>query len=158
MDKSIAPKTQLTVMPENRTNARSAYYNSQKEIRITPRTPFSVHLHEMGHWIESSNPEVEKLCREFLYYRTKGEKPKLLKDITGIKQYGNDEYALKDKFPNPYCGKIYPTGSEILSMGIEMLAEDPYDFYNNDPEYFGLIVSILRGDFSKTKENSKSIR
>ena len=85
--------------------------------------------------------------------RTKGEKPQKLNVLSPNSGYQDDEYTLKDNFSNPYCGKIYPDGgSEILPMGIQMLAENPTSFYRNDPEYFGLIVSILRNEFPKKKK------
>ena len=34
---------------------------------------------------------------------------------------------------------------ELLSMGLHMLSENPLVFAKRDPEYFDLIVQILRG-------------
>ena len=153
VDSSLAPKTKLKFSVEKDKSKRSAYYGAKRGIKLTPGVPFETYLHEMGHWIEDCNPEVKNICKEFLSKRTKGEKPQKLNVLSPNSGYQDDEYTLKDNFSNPYCGKIYPDGgSEILSMGIQMLAENPTSFYRNDPEYFGLIVSILRNEFPKKKK------
>lgn len=41
-------------------------------------------------------------------------------------------------------GKIYPDGTEILTMGIERLHADPIEFYMNDPEYFKFVIQTLQ--------------
>ena len=45
-----------------------------------------------------------------------------------------------------YTGKEYNNASEILSMGLQLLYEDPVTFARYDLEYFKFIVGILRGD------------
>ena len=45
-----------------------------------------------------------------------------------------------------YTGKEYNNASEILSMGLQLLYEDPVTFARHDLEYFKFIVGILRGD------------
>ena len=45
-----------------------------------------------------------------------------------------------------YTGKEYKNASEILSMGLQLLYEDPVTFARYDREFFKFIVGILRGD------------
>ena len=46
-----------------------------------------------------------------------------------------------------YVGKPYAWDStEMLSMGIEKLYTDPVHFAEADPEYFGVVVGLLRGE------------
>ena len=103
-------------------------------------------IHEIGHIIEFSDPEIKKKANDFLEKRTKGDKPKKLRDVTGIKGYGDKEITKEDKFFDPYVGKIYRSGdTEIVSMGLQRLYEDPVGFAVADPEYFDLIIDIIRG-------------
>ena len=48
-----------------------------------------------------------------------------------------------------YVGKQYGDNSEILSMGIQALHEDPVKFFKNDPEYANFVVSVLQYKESK---------
>ena len=43
-------------------------------------------------------------------------------------------------------GREYKNASEIVSMGLQLLFEDPVSFARYDREYFKFIVGILRGD------------
>lgn len=45
-----------------------------------------------------------------------------------------------------YTGKVYQDGStEIISVGLERLMEDPVHFARSDPEYFKFVVGVLDG-------------
>ena len=47
-----------------------------------------------------------------------------------------------------YIGKDYGTRStEVLTMGTELLFNDPVAFAMKDPEFFKFIVGSLRGSF-----------
>lgn len=55
-----------------------------------------------------------------------------------------------------YMGKIYQNGStEIVSMGLELLYTAPAHFAKADPEYFGLMMSILQPDEKKEEKPKK---
>jgi len=63
----------------------------------------------------------------------------------------------KDNFINPYIGKEYPKGTEVLSIGLESLFEpgkgqlksigkdgkNKYVKINEDEEYLNLILGLL---------------
>ena len=131
--------------------ARSKYVSLQNTIKISSRDKLPIVAHEMAHWVESSSPHVHKRCAEFLEYRCAGEISEKLSVMTGSKFYGPREYARKDNFFNPYCGKDYigPKGqrvaTEILSMGIQQLLEKPATFIADDPEYAAFVLLLLRG-------------
>lgn len=114
--------------------------------------------HEIGHFVEDHNPDVERIEREFLKKRTKGEKATRLYDVfNGWLAYSRDETTKKDSFINPYIGKEYPKGTEVLSIGLESLFEPKEGqltsmnkdgkqirkFISDDPEYLNLILGIL---------------
>lgn len=43
-------------------------------------------------------------------------------------------------------GKYYKGHTEIISMGLELLYDDPIGFAERDPEYFKFLTGILNGD------------
>ena len=136
-----------------------AYFTSQRNsININEDAPVSTLIHELGHYLEHNNPKVHKLCVDFLKKRTAGETKKPLNDLLNTKGYGHEEVAKKDKFFNAYCGKIYENNNypsiidatEILSMGLETMADDPVSFAISDPEYFEFVYNIMHnGNLTK---------
>ncbi len=84
------------------------------------------------------------------------EAPQKLSLLTGNSGYSDDEVAIEDSWEanggTVYSGKVYHPGkiialsdcTEILSIGLERLFRDPYDFAKKDPEYFDFVVSVLR--------------
>lgn len=137
----------------NGTKAKRAYqfagavYLNSNETRTA--------IHEYMHFLEARNPEMLFNSLAFLEKRTKGEKAESLKKITGNSAY-KGEYAKKDGFFDPYCGKIYATdglnttalstASEIMSMGVEKLFTNPKEFAKLDREYFDFVIANLRGE------------
>ena len=152
--KDVMPKTPLNVSvtkPNEKDDQenRGGYYDGS--IYLKTNSAPSLWLHETAHWIENNNPKVKKRCIEFLEYRTQGEEAELLNKLNGEKGYKDTEYTKKDAFFNPYCGKLYiengkVISTEILSMGLQELMEHPFKFFQTDPEYFGFVIGILRGD------------
>ena len=148
--KDVMPKTSLNVSvtkPSTANENRGGYGDGT--IFLKTNSASSLWLHETAHWIENNNSKVKKRCIEFLEYRTQGENAEKLYDIDH--KYEQSEYTKKDAFFNPYCGKLYIENgkiisTEILSMGLQELMEHPFQFFRNDPEYFGFVIGILRGD------------
>lgn len=114
-------------------------------ITISSKDSIGTYIHESMHWLEEVNPEMLANSMAFLEYRTKGETPKALKELTGIKEYKPNEIAKPDKFFNAYCGKIYKDATEIMSMGIQRLFEEPKKFMEEDKEYFDFVIANLQG-------------
>lgn len=122
--------------------------DGKKIIFIDERYKTSTIMHETGHQIEFSDPRIKKAANDFLSRRTAGEKAVKLKDITGNPNYADYEIAKKDKFMSPYVGKIYSDGdTEVISMGIQYLYEDPDRLIAEDPDLFDLVIDILRGNY-----------
>lgn len=132
-------------------------------IKISDQHAPSIVAHELAHAIEFSNPDVLRKSAAFLYDRGAGEVAKPLTKLEPGVEYKSTEKALKDKWAEKggraYIGKIYVRGyssnmtredfianseaSEILSMGIQRLLEDPVRFRQQDPDYFNFIKSQL---------------
>ena len=138
-------KKLLTDVRVNKWNDREkANYG---EIFVNGSTKPSTVAHEITHVIEMDKKDVLKKSMEFLHKRGKGQKPKSLKKLTGI-NYRKWEVAYEDDWAklggNVYSGKIYNDATEILTMGIERLHENPIKFYRTDPEYFEFVVRTLQ--------------
>lgn len=107
-------------------------------------------IHEIGHYLEWENPKIHDAARAFLERRTQGDVEERLRDLTGL-NYKATEVCKKDKFINPYIGRIYKKGggreavTEVVSMGLQYMYEDPVDFARKDPDHFDLIYAIMSG-------------
>lgn len=124
---------------------------------------FTTALHEIGHLVEHFNPNIERLSREFLSYRTKNEPLKSLNSIFKgyFYKYHPSEIARADNFISPYIGKEYKKGTEVLSMGLQGLFTNcSYDKktildmqlkkailekkkLSDDKEYLNFIIGII---------------
>lgn len=146
--------------------ARDFYGEAGKKVWIGDASPVSSVLHETAHAIEHQWPGVGDQAREFLAYRTAGEKAEKLTDLFPGDRYAADEIARKDRFDRAfserdawYTGKDYrpkPTRlgakitrwpTEVLAMGLQKLYTDPVGFATNDPEFCKFVLGILDGTF-----------
>jgi len=110
-------------------------------------------VHEIGHHVESTSKNGTKLARQFLKKRItrSGTADVKLADLNPI--YADDEIGNGDGFGKlfgersiaAYCGKKYADATEIISMGIAELYDNPVHFARTDPDYFNFIISYLRG-------------
>ena len=131
-------------------------------VALLPDTSNSVIVHELGHWMEHAIPETTEMIGKFLKRRARGEHLNTLNTLNATTVYDNRELAVKDKFIDAYIGKYYghrelgpyyPTfkpkwdaiyASEVLSMGVQYMNDDPLKFAQQDPDMFDLIFDILR--------------
>ncbi len=104
-------------------------------------------VHEYGHGVECQKPGLLKASHDFIKYRCGNEKP------TDMKDFGMPgEMGRKDNFDRAFDGeKAYYVGkdygdkaTEVISMGIEKLYNDPVGFVHNDPEYAHFVIASLR--------------
>ncbi|MGE3409022.1 MAG: phage portal protein [Pirellulales bacterium] len=107
-------------------------------------------VHEYAHAIEI-DPEARRMSRSFLASRTKDSVFKKLKDVFPSLPYMPHEIGADDDFSEAfggsawYVGKYYPTSTEIVSMGLQKMYEDPVGLAKHDPEYFRFLTGILDG-------------
>jgi hypothetical protein len=110
-------------------------------------------VHELGHQLEYHLPGAAAAARAFLHHRTDWDTPVPLAEKFPGRGYEPDEKGSKDHFgrhfgPDAayYCGKHYASGStEIVSMGVEALYNDPVAFCQKDPEFAAFVVGLLAG-------------
>ena len=143
---------------------RAHYISAQKAVVLGQYDGSTVTVHELGHWLEDVNDMVHFNVVAFLKRRTVGEAPIKMNDATKGTSfaggYRDDEMTRKDAFPEPYCGKVYGNAdfqlaTEILSMGLQYMAEDPAKFAQADPEYFDLIWDIAHGKYTQPAKKVK---
>ena len=129
-----------------------ASYSDDDGVKLFSGSGKKTVLHEMGHWLEHKGPDIQQA---FVAYRRRvtegyGNRPKPLG-----KGYRDDEVYKErtdgKKWINKYMGKLYSGSSstELLSMGLELLATKPTELAERDPELFKLVVSACRGELRK---------
>jgi hypothetical protein len=134
----------------------SGQQTDRPSIFIHNKNSASVVAHELGHIIEDSDPYVYEMVQTFLHYRVGDEKPQRMANLFPGYGFKANEVGRKNHFDRHfdsmsayYVGKQYGDNSEILSMGIQALHEDPVKFFKNDPEYANFVVSVLQYKESK---------
>ncbi len=140
----------MTIGVNNAKEGRS--FASGANISMSKTSSKKVVVHEMGHVFENTSKlldagvdkrNVHTNATDFLSRRTKGEKAQKLKDLTGI-SYDSSETTKPDKFRNPYTGKVYEHGAtEIMSMGLEQMFDNPAKFAKDDPDFFDFVFTSL---------------
>lgn len=137
-----------------RAESRAYYINSK--IHVTDGGFYgrsATVVHEMGHWLEELSSKAAKARQAYLAQRTAGEPVQKLSTLFPGHGYRSNEVAKPDRFLKPYAGKQYgPDGelttngrlSEMISMHVEWLYDDPLKLARDDPEGFRWIYNLLR--------------
>ncbi|HXS24491.1 MAG TPA: hypothetical protein VN719_09690 [Gemmatimonadales bacterium] len=136
------------LVPKNSDDRANATY---QQIFLEPHNKSHIVVHEMGHCLEFQH--AKESAHAFLKHRVGDEKPAKLKELFPEKGYKDNEFGRKDEFTRSmslhyayYTGKDYGTyATEVLSMGVQKLYEDPHGFAAKDPEYCKFILGILDG-------------
>jgi hypothetical protein len=139
----------------------SRSYSSGTWVTLGENATTATVVHELGHWLEHTRPDVFNAASTFLHHRYSKSLPAdrniaALKDLTGIQAYGNDEVAFRDKFKSAYAGKIYSStmhvsgkkyetiqATEIISVGMQQLYQNPVKFRREDKEYYNFILGVI---------------
>lgn len=131
---------------------RASYSAVSNTVTVSTRDSMGTLLHEFAHSLEGNN-YVLKQAVEFLNRRT--AKSKLLKLKSINKAYRSDEVYKNGGFFNPYVGKIYKANSsttrnykglkatEVISMGLQQMYENPVRFKIQDREHYELIYNLF---------------
>jgi hypothetical protein len=147
-----------------------SYFVPQENVMYLIKNESSwVVVHEWGHYLENQRPAVYQACVEFLNRRYQeavrsglGESAEVkpLKELTKVDAYQPYEVAFRDRFRDPYVGKVYRDASntEVMSMGLQYLYENPLRFRSEDPEHYyltlGLIAHVRKNPVDKAKRVS----
>jgi hypothetical protein len=162
------PKVSLDFTPDGR-----AYYDKGK-LALTPTKEARVVAHEITHGTEIQFGLVEKSAAFLRSRRRKKEVPKSLQKLLGSGYSDSeivieDDFAKKGS--SHYAGKLYFPGvsskpwrdawtakmksndeaafselyaTELLTMGIERVHDDPVGFAKADPKYFQFVIKTLQ--------------
>lgn len=118
-------------------------------VRLTPGEDPDVLVHEFGHVIEYWNAGVLRDSQSFLVRRTtdaNGVREPLvaLNSLGNSSAYNPGEMTRQDEFWTPYIGKEYFDATEILSMGLQQLYNDPLWLARKDRDFFDYLWRTLR--------------
>jgi len=135
---------------------------SKNNMVCSKKDTVDVFVHETGHLIEENNRYWSETIHKFLQTRILRDikaqglgkvtdkftfeklAKKALRPINSKKELG-----WRDDFISDYTGRWYvenKTGTEVTSMALQHLYENPMMLARNDPELFDLIVNLVRGN------------
>lgn len=149
LHRAVSPAAPVKVRVAAGLRARGKYLAGVAHVR---RGDIANTIHELAHHLESVSPVILAETRAFVQSRTKiAERPQWLGKLTGNTNYRLSEIAIEDdwvaKGGDAYTGKVYPAAvkaTEVLTMGLERMYKDPAKFARDDPEFFRLILKVLR--------------
>lgn len=124
--------------------SRAYHSGLHRTVNITLKDGYGTAAHEFAHAIESANPGIVKIEKEFYERRTKGDELRYINDVVENKGYGYDEKTKTDNFVHPYVGKYYKSerNFELLSMGMSYLYERP-NMLTKDKDYMNFVLGCL---------------
>ena len=112
---------------------------SNGELHLGKSGGISSVIHEVGHWLDSDPAQMQKSI-DFLNERVGDEVPVPMNSVKKdeFAPYANTDFTQPDHFSNPYIGFTYQRvgylgekldryGTEIMSMGLEMLHSRPWE-------------------------------
>ncbi|WP_162667992.1 hypothetical protein [Gemmata massiliana] len=148
------PLVRIERMPKGE---RPEYVNGR--IRLPKSADTAEVLHEYGHHLEN-DPGVLRAANRFWRERFHGtDEVALATEFPGGNfdegdvGHRNKTGRIQRLFPNRpdralYIGKriTKQSGTEIVTVGLELLYGNPIHFARTDPEYFNLVVGTLKGE------------
>ncbi len=147
--------------PGNREWARRVDLD-RAELNVHPHTERHTTVHELGHTVEYSNDALAAEAAAYLRRRSKGVGD-LGDDGDYVKGIGHWDGVGEQAYFDRYTGRLYPQATynlshadeprffeiegrraaartEVISMGLDRLAEDPVLFARRDWDFFSFIV------------------
>jgi len=129
----------------------------EQDIYVTKSAPLHTTIHETGHALEHGNPEHARMAQAFLRHRVDGQEWRAVQLNKKFPDWKvkDHEWGWAGPFDkafgnNPqyssYTAKYYHWGgTEISSMGIELMYVAPERLATQDPEFFRFLVGIMDG-------------
>ena len=117
------------------------YSNKWSQIRIFKNSK-TTYAHELGHHLGYKIEGGMRTQNAFYAARTVGDKTKVLPSFVTVK-------GKKDHWSrfNVYAGREYSDGRtpEVISVGVEYVWKNPLSAAKKDPEWFNMVISVLKG-------------
>lgn len=122
-------------------------------VSLAPGDEIGTFVHEIGHQIEDQLGPTQRRANDFIEMRIKkaGTPDEKLIEVFPYSNYDDHEVGNLDGFREAfgnngyYVGKRYARGStEVISMGLEEMYNNPTAFASADPEYFKFLLAIMR--------------
>jgi len=121
----------------------------ENEIHMDPSNKIGVHVHEMGHLLER-NVNLKNAARAMRQELTNEDTAKALKKL--VPGHADSELTLgtiggvgRNTY---YAAKTYGDhATEMISVGVESLYDDPVKFAKESPRYFDFMINALRGNY-----------
>jgi SPP1 gp7 family putative phage head morphogenesis protein len=137
----------MSDMPLTSTRQKRSFYQpSDGSLNMTAGlTRTATYIHEIGHLVEGRAPSLISESLAFRERRTANEPLVRIADLLPNHGYKLNERTKADQFIHPYIGKDYgTTASEVMSMGLEFMYENPIDFAVRDPDMFAFILNAMK--------------
>ena len=133
-------ESKLVELPAGKIRA----HQSGDEHHCPPDESAWTFVHEFGHRVENMNGHtLGVLSRAFAMQAVKesGQEVKRLESW-----FDAHEVGAKNGFRDRYIGKFYDhESSEVLSMGIQYLYQEPAKFFREDPKHFKWTLAAIHG-------------
>lgn len=164
LNKFIGPKIadgmKVKVAPP-RGRGRAYFVNSRSgdeyigTVHATKSAEGRTFVHEITHGIEYGNIGLFKKVVDYFQKRTKWQQADQ-PEVTNMKKlkggdYGVGEVTLPADFYSPYVGRFYVgnrykglEATEVLTMGVDKMYENPLKLYREDRDHFDFIFSLFR--------------
>lgn len=125
---------------------------------FTGDTRGDVAAHEYGHEIEHVSRGVTRAANAFRDQRGRNSIITHMREASGDGGYENHEWCYPNRaWRTPYASKWYGhnASTEVLSMGVQYITNEPVDFFAEDPEHAYFTLAALTGRLGSADKNAK---
>ena len=133
------------------------FQNNENSLEVyDPLKAGGTAAHELAHHVEVFSPTASKIVKDFLERRIKDKPLQKLDDVLPNHGYTDKDLCYDGGFVSPYVGRVYGplteklqpheySPTEVLSVGIENLYENPMRFFLADPDHFATTIAAIKG-------------
>jgi hypothetical protein len=127
-------------------DARSEFKRRSNLIRLNSKVTYRAVLHELGHYLEHTIPDLHEACSQFIETFRYSDIAAPLNELVAGASFDACEQAYPGEFLHPYVGKVYSgRETEVVSMGLEQFAsaEKLASFAEMFPQHCKLVLGAL---------------
>lgn len=138
----------------HKTNSRAFARITSKQVHLSPVHPAKIYVHELGHLIERRYLAREA-AQGFRAVQTEGQELRGINAGASEVAIGKIKGVYDTRFSSAaesenYAARVYPfdSATEVISMGLQQLYENPQYMAQKNPEYFDFLVNVLRDSYA----------